>query len=112
MTIYDFINSREECHKLTSGNMNAVTLVNACSLLENAGDRASEIRMNQRLFCDFICNGFSLQISNSVYERVARTMKFMNADIIIDNSIEDSMVVVNGMKNDGMSVVKVFIGSV
>lgn len=110
MTIYEFIGSREECHKLTSPRMNAVTLVSAVTLLENVGDRAMEIRMNQSLFSEFVCNAFSVETENNVYERAVRTMKFMNAKIVIDNSIEDSIVVVKGNKEDGMSIVKVYIG--
>lgn len=110
MTIYDFIASKEECHKLTSPRMTATALVGACSLLENIGDRAVEIRMNQMLFSKFVCNAFSQKMENSIYERTIRSMRFMNAGIVIDNSIEDPVVIVNGKKNDGMSVVKIFIG--
>ena len=49
-------------------------------------------------------------MENSIYERTVRSMRFMNAGIVIDNSIEDPVVIVNGKKNDGMSVVKIFIG--
>ena len=112
MTIYEFINSREECHRQTSQRMNATTLVNACSFLERIGDKAEEIRMNQTLFSEFVCNGFSSKVENSVYERTVRKMSFMNARIVIDNSIEDRIVVVNGRKDDGMSTVKIYIGSV
>ena len=91
--------------------MTATALVGACSLLENIGDRAVEIRMNQMLlFSKFVCNAFSQKMENSIYERTVRSMKFMNAGIVIDNSIEDPVVIVNGKKNDGMSVVKMFIG--
>lgn len=110
MTIYDFIASKEECHKLTSPRITATTLVGACSLLENIGDRVAEIRMNQTLFSRFVCNAFSHKMENNIYERTVRSMKFMNAGIIVDNSIEDPVVIVNGRKNDGMSVVKIFIG--
>lgn len=110
MTIYDFIASKEECHKLTSPRITATALVGACSLLENNGDRAVEIRMNQALFSKFVCNAFSHKMENSIYERTVRSMKFMNAGIVIDNSIEEHVVVVNGKKNDGMSIVKIFIG--
>ena len=109
MNIYDFMGSKDECHKMTSARMNAVTLVNAFSLLEGIGDRAEEVRMNQSLFSQFVCNAFTDAVQNSIYERTVRTMKFMNASIVIDNSIVDSIVVVNGCKDDGMSVVKIFI---
>lgn len=112
MTIYDFMKGNEECHKMTSPCINATTLVNAFSLMESVGDRVAEIRMNQWLFSEFVCNAFSSDLENNVYERTVRTMKFMNVGIVIDNSIEDSIVVLNGEKDDGMSVVKVFIGSV
>ena len=110
MTIYEFIEAKEECHKMTSPHINAVTLVSGVTLLENIGDRAVEIRMNQTLFSEFVCNAFSTGTENNVYERTVRTMKFMNADIVIDNSIEDPIIVVKGNKDDGMSIVKIFIG--
>ena len=110
MTIYDFMASNDECHRLTSPKMTATALVGAVSLLENIGDRAVEIRMNQTLFNQFVCNAFSTRSENSVYERTVRTMRFMNAGIVIDNSIEEPIVVVKGKKDDGMSIVKVFIG--
>ena len=110
MTIYDFMASNEECHRLTSPKMTATAIVGAVSLLENIGDRAVEIRMNQTLFSQFVCNAFSTRSENSVYERTVRTMRFMNAGIVIDNSIEEPIAVVKGKKDDGMSIVKVFIG--
>lgn len=111
MTIYEFMAKQEECHKLTFPKINAISLVNAFSLLEGVGDRATEVRMNQTLFSQFACNVFNQKSTNSIYERVIRTMTFMNAKIIIDNDIEDHIVVVIGNKDDGMSTVKLFIGS-
>lgn len=111
MTIYEFIGRKEDCHKLTSQKMNATTLVNALSLLEMVGDRGVEIRMHQKRFCEFVCNAFSENVENSVYERSVRTMKFMNADMTVDNSLDESIVEVRGKKSDGMSLVKIFIGN-
>ncbi len=110
MTIYEFIAKNEECHKLTSPKMTATALVGAFSLLEGIGDRAVEIRMNQTLFSQFVCNAFSQKIENNIYERTVKSMRFMNAGIVIDNSIEDPIVIVKGGKDDGMSIVKVYIG--
>jgi hypothetical protein len=110
MTIYDFMASKEECHKLTSQRFNAVTLVNAFSMLEDFGDRAVEVRMHQKMFCQFVCNAFDNKMENTVYERSVRTMKFMNADMVIDNSLDENIIVVHGRKDDGMSVVKIYIG--
>jgi len=112
MTIYEFMASKEECHKLTSQRFNAVTLVNAFSMLEEVGDKAVEIRMHQKRFGEFVCNAFDNKLENTVYERSVRTMRFMGADIVVDNSVDESIVLVRGRKDDGMSLVKVFIGTV
>ena len=111
MTIYEFMASKEECHKLTSQHINAVSLVNAFSVLEKVGDRAAEIRMHQSMFSRFVCNAFE-SIGNNVYARSVRSMTFMNANIVIDNSVDPNIVVVKGKKEDGMSIVKVYIGTV
>lgn len=111
MDIYDFINTKEECHKMTFPRLNATVLVNGCAFFGNIGDNVNEIRMNQELFSEFMCNAFSVNVENSVYERTIRTMKFMNAQIVIDNDILDSIVVLKGQKDDGMSILKIYIGT-
>ncbi len=114
MTIYEFMKKKENCHKLTFPHINGVSLVNACSVLETLGYRTTEIRMHQKLFSDFVSNAFSENaMKNSVYERTVRTMKFMNADVVIDNGLEDNIFTVLGKKEehpDDTAVVKVFIG--
>ena len=112
MTIYEFIASRDECHKLTFQRFNAVSLVNAYSLMESLGDRAAEVRMHQSRFSEFVCNAFDDKTENSIYERTVRSMKFMNADIVIDNTLDPSIVVVKGRRSNGMTTVKMFIGTV
>lgn len=105
MTIYEFMSAAINCMKMTSPCINLITLVTACAMLEERGQRPTRILIPERLFRKLE----ELSRVGGRYGDVLRTRNLFGAEIEVQEDGGDPVVTVVGDEGVPWSKVMIYV---
>lgn len=112
MTIYEFMNNKDDSIKMVSSSLDIKTIIKAFNAIEVKNDKVSQILISENLF-----EKLKEEIKkdkfegDKIYRIITKQNKLFNAQIIINNELPNEIVVFIGSKNNQENKLNLFISN-
>lgn len=110
MTLYEFLNMKNDFKKMNSNKLNIVTLVKAFNIIESMGEQVSEVIIHPSQFITLQKKAQEdIFEGKNIYHKIINNQELFGAKIIINNEINQQIIQLNNVDKTEEKSVQLFI---